>query len=165
MEKWFKFYSADYLLDGKIRNLTAEERSCWISLLCLADTSDIPGEIKHLNEYDLLIMSGLSPNEDNWQRTEKVLKKFEDLEMIRNDNGMITVLNFRKRQGKALSEYERVKKYREKKRNDNDVITPVTNDNVDDNARIEENRIEENRIEENKKRIKEIKNLKPLKTF
>src|SRR3990167_6514602 len=87
MEKWFKFYSADYLLDGKIRSLSPQQRSCWITLLCLADTSEIPGEISHLSEYDLLEMAGVDKTRDEWGETEGILELFEKKEMLkRNDN-------------------------------------------------------------------------------
>ena len=144
MEKWFKFYSADYLLDGKIRSLTASERSCLITLFCLADTSDIPGVIKNINEFDLLVMSGVDNQHETWNETEGVIDKLAKYGILKRlDNGDVEILNFRKRQGSALTSYERVKRHREKKRNE----TLVTNDNFNDNPRIEENRIEENRID------------------
>ncbi len=119
MEKWFKFYSADYMLDGKIRQLDAIERSCWLTLLCLADMSDIPGEVRNVKPEDLLVLSGIIYDPDNemkrrvWDDTLGVLTHLTDLGMIeKNDNGMITVINFRKRQGRALNTYQRVKKHR-----------------------------------------------------
>ncbi|MEK9207430.1 MAG: hypothetical protein AAB922_03045 [Patescibacteria group bacterium] len=147
MNKWFKFFSADYLVDGKIRKLSPCERSCWITLLCLADTSDMPGEIKHLNECDLMEMSGLDFQYETWDETKGIMDKLEGLSMLkRSDNGMITICNFRKRQGGALSAYERVKKYR-MKRSDNAMITHETKE-TNDNG-IEEKRREENNIPTN----------------
>lgn len=140
MTQWFKFYGADYLIDPKIKGLTACERSCLITLLCYASTAEIPGEIKYLKEYQLMVDAGLDPMEEEWDKTKGVLQRLKDLEVIKlDDNGLITVINFRKRQDTALTNYERVKKYRERKRIDN---ADVTNDN----ARVEENRKEENRI-------------------
>ena len=135
---WFKFYGGEYLYDPKIMSLRANERSCWITLLCYASVSEIPGEIKHLTEERLLIASGIDIVDDLWNETLGVLQKFVEKQMITiNDNGMITVCNFRKRQETALTSYERVKKYREKKRLDN-----VDNDN--DNTRVDKRRLDKN---------------------
>lgn len=133
---WFKFYGGEYLYDPKIMSLDVADRSCWITLLCYASVSEIPGEIKHLTEERLLIASGIDTVDDLWNETLGVLKRLQELEMITiDDNGMITVKNFRKRQDTALSSYERVKKYREKKRLDNA-------DNDNDNARVDKRRVE-----------------------
>jgi hypothetical protein len=139
MTPWFKFYGGEYLYDPKIISLTAPQRSCWISLLCYASVSEIPGEIKYLTEEKLLIASGIDPVDDLWTETQGVLQKFKGLEMIAlDDNGMITVKNFRKRQDSALTSYERVRKFREKKRNETDETTPFKNDNSRVDKRREE---------------------------
>lgn len=64
--------------------------------------------------------------DDEWQRTVGVLDKFVKLDMITHDNGVITLSNWSRRQGNALSGYERLKRWREKKKDDNNdnVITP-----------------------------------------
>jgi len=146
---WFKFYGGEYLYDPKIMSLSAPERSCWITLLCYASVSEIPGEIKHLTEERILIASGIDTVDDLWNETLGFLKKFQKLEMITvDDNGMITVKNFRKRQDTALTSYERVKKFREKQRLDNA-------DNANDNSRVEKSRSRVENIREEKKVIKE----------
>ena len=125
---WFKFFGGDYLYDPKIMNLNGEERSCWITLLCYASVAEIPGEIKYLNEDKLLITSN--------SKCTGIIKKLCEMQMItQDDNGTITITNFRKRQGQALSGYERVKKWRER----NAMITP---DNANDNNRVEKSREE-----------------------
>lgn len=125
--QWFKFYGGEYLSDPKIVQLNAHERSCWITLLCLASQSE-KGEIKFLSEKQLLVMSGVTENASN-----DVLHKFEQLDMIRISNGIVTIINWEKRQ---YSEgYSRVKRFRERQ------------SNTKANDRIEENRREENRIE------------------
>ena len=132
--EWFKFFGGEFLSDPKMLSLTAEEKSCWITLLCYASISKIPGEIEYLDEYKLMIVSGIEATDEGWDRTQGVLKKFENLKMITFCNEMITVLNFRKRQETSLTNYERVKKFRQKeqmKRNDNENKEKIsTNDNV-----------------------------------
>ena len=142
--KWFKFYGTEYLADPKMLALTAEERSCWLTLLCYVSVNDNEidnGKIKHLSEQQLMVQSGLDFQDENWDRTIGVLEKLKSLEMIEIDNGVITVKNWDKRQESALTGYERVKRYRDKAKVDNE----------GDNALItsEEKRVEENRIEKN----------------
>lgn len=131
--KWFKFYGQDYLSDPKMLSLSASERSCWITLLCYSSVND-NGMITFISEEQLMLQAGLWVTSDEWDKTLGVLKKFEKLGMITLDNDKITIINWEKRQETNLTSYERVKRFRQKKRNDNAMIT------------IEENRIEENRI-------------------
>lgn len=118
---WFKFYGIEYLADQKMLSLSAPKRSCWITLLSYASQTN--GVIKHLDESSLMLQSGMDATCDYWEETVGVLKWFEKLEMIHIDNEVITILNWGKRQEKQLTGYERVKKYREKKKNDNTMIT------------------------------------------
>lgn len=125
---WFKFYAGDYLTDTKILQLNAQERSCWVTLLCLANQSE-DGSVKFLSEDQLLILSGVTGLLPN------ILKKFEELNMIRISNGVVTVINWEKRQ---YSEgYSRVKNFRKRK------------SNAEDNDRVEENREEKIKIDKN----------------
>ena len=135
--KWFKFYGQDYLSDPKMLSLTACERSCWITLLSFASVND-NGMITFLSEEQLMLHAGISPLHEEWEQTKGILEKLQKLQMITHDNGKIAVTNWQKRQEVNLTSYERVKRHREKKRNDNAKIT------------LEENRIEKNRREENK---------------
>ena len=109
--QWFKFYGGEYLSDPKILQLTAQERSCWVTLLCLANQSE-SGVVKFLSEKQLLALSGIT------QEIPNILTKFEKLEMIRIRNGIVTVINWEKRQ---MSEaYSRVKQFRKRQSNAND---------------------------------------------
>ena len=149
--KWFKFYGQDWLTDTKIMDLSSVERLCWITILCLAsDDEKGDGVIHHLTEDKLFRLSSIP--QDLYTKNRGILVKLEALGMIQNDNGdnKIRVINFKKRQNKHLSGYERVKRYRDKKR----VNTRVKNDNGDnardnanDNARLDKNRIDKNREE------------------
>ena len=124
--KWFKFYGQDYLSDPKILSLSACERSCWITLLSYGSVND-NGVIAYLDEEQLMIQAGVSPMHEEWEQTIGILKKMENLKMITVDNGMITVQNWKKRQETNLTGYERVKRHREKKRLDNEMITSDKN--------------------------------------
>ena len=137
--KWFKFYGQDYISDPKMLSLSGSERSCWITILAYSSVDD-NGMITFLSEEQLMQQAGLDPISEEWDNTKGILEKLVKLEMIQFDNGVITVINWKKRQETSLTSYERVKRYREKKRNDNAKITP------------EENRIDKNRKEENKEK-------------
>src|SRR3990167_2277353 len=102
--KWFKFYGQDYLSDPKMLSLTANERSCWITLLSYASVND-NGVITHLCEGQLLEQAGISPMHEELQQTG-ILQKFVKLGMITLDNETITITNWRKRQAISLTSYE-----------------------------------------------------------
>ena len=134
--KWFKFYGQDYISDPKKLSLDACARSCLITLLAYSSIND-NGVITFLDEEQLMIQAGISPMHEEWERTRGILEKLKKLEIIDIDNRVITIKNWKKRQETNLTSYERVKRYRKKKQNDNAKIT------------LEENRIDKKRIEKN----------------
>jgi len=150
---WFKFYGKDWLTDLKVIQMSVEDRLCFITLLCLSSASD-NGVVKKCDEHALIELTHLydNPYETNneYSRACGVLKRLNDNEMITIDNnGDVTVKNFSKRQGRSLTGYERVKKYRERQKafenkvilNDNEMIT---DDNANDNVREDKRREEKN---------------------
>ena len=142
--QWFKFYGGEYLSDPKIGRLSPAERSCWVTLLCLASQSD-DGVIKYLTTDSLLTMSGIvrDPyNDGDWERCQSLLEKLNSMEMIVVDSekGVVTLKNWSKRQDHQLSVAERVAKHRAKKELEASYVT-----NSVTNVTTEENRIEENR--------------------
>lgn len=139
--QWFKFFGAEYLGDQKIISLSAAERSCWVTLMCLASNGSGDGVVNFITEPRLMMQSGLIPGTPEYDLSTGIIKKLEMLKMIHIDNEMITLLNWQKRQQSYLSGYERVKRYREKKRESAKKITS------------EENRIEENRRDKRRKKI------------
>ena len=97
--------------------------------------------ITFLSEEQLMIQAGISQMHEEWETTRGILKKLEKLKMIQLDNELITIINWQKRQQIVLTAYERVKKYRQKKR-------MITNDNNNDNHRVEvEVEVDKNRID------------------
>jgi len=123
---WFKFYGGEYLSDPKIFKLTSDERSCWLTLLCLASMSSKQGKIPFINVEQIMVQSGINP--DSWDKNKGLLEKLEELKMITNDNATIFITHWKKRQNSNLTGYERVKRYREKQKklnviNDNAMIT------------------------------------------
>lgn len=139
--QWFKFYGGEYLSDPKMAALTPQERSCWMTLLCLASMATEQGRIGFLTVEVLLTKSGIvfDPyNPEEWNNNLGVLKKFENMKMLKlNEDGSIVIKNWEKRQEHNLTVAERVAKHR---LNNARVTTDVTN------VTTEKNRIEKNRI-------------------
>lgn len=149
MAQWFKFYGGEFLSDPKMGALTVQERSCWITLLCLAGTATIAGIIEFLTVEVLLQKSGINfdpYHPEEWDKCLSVLKKFEDMKMIKaNDNGVIEILNWNKRQETALTHAERQARYREKHLKHNESDEEVTGDVT--KVTLDKNRIDKNRID------------------
>ena len=83
-QQWFKFYGAEYLSDPKIDRLTPVERSCWITLLCMASQTT-NGIIKYLTAETLLSRSGVKfdpYDTTEWDNGLTVLVKLENLKML-----------------------------------------------------------------------------------
>lgn len=130
--QWFKMYGAEYLSDTKISSLTPQERSCWITLLCLASISSEIGKIEFLTIESLLDMSGIKwdpYNTTEYDNTKNVLQKLDRMKMIKtNSEGIVTILNWNKRQEHNLTVAERVAKHRRNKQTVTTVVTNVTSD-------------------------------------
>lgn len=141
LNQWFKFYGGEYLSDPKIAALSAQERSCWVTLLSLASISSTPGKVEFLTNEVLLDKSGIpfDPyNPEQWEAALSVLEKFVRMRMInKKDDGCIEICNWTKRQETALTNAERQAKYRQRNEKVTDTVTKVTLDKI----REDKNRI------------------------
>lgn len=142
--QWFKFYGGEYLTDSKVGRLNGNERSAWLTLLCMASMDG--GVIKYLSTEDLLMKSGIRFNPydtTEWDDMQNVLKTFENYKMVKvREDGSVEILNWEKRQEHNMTVAERMAKSRAKKKEESaDVTINVTN------VTSEEKRIEENRID------------------
>lgn len=142
---WFKFYGQEFLTDPKIMELDAVSRALWVTILCLASQND--GVIKHIDEWKIMVLTGISPLDDEWQEAPGFLKIFENLGMVTISDETVTVTNYEKRQSTNLSGAERQKRFRERQKE----IEAKTESNVtqryDSNGREDKIRIDKNRIE------------------
>lgn len=147
--QWFKFYGAEYLSDPKMDRLTVQERSCWLTLLCMASQSD--GIVKFLSPESILTKSGIKfdpYDTTEWDNAMSVLSTFEKYKMIKvHTNGDVEVVNWEKRQESYQTDAERARKYREKQREFKIASQKRHGPSDERHARIEENRIEENTSE------------------
>ncbi len=134
LNQWFKFYGGEYLSDPKIASLSAQERSCWVTLLCLASISSTPGVIEFLTVEVLLDKSGIPCDPYNpaqWNAALSVLDRFVKMKMItKNEDGSIAVNNWKKRQEMTLTNAERQANYRRRNAGVTGVTTNVTVDKM-----------------------------------
>ena len=138
---WFKFYGGEYLSDPKMLTLSASERSCWLTLLCFASMTEGDGSVRYLTESQLMLQAGVKFDAPEWNQTKGVLDHLQELGMIQQSNGEITIKNWRKRQEMFLTNAERQARFRAK----NNSNAEVTQMSQNSNARIDKNRIEESR--------------------
>lgn len=138
------------LADPKYQRLTAAERSCWVTLLCLASMDD--GVIRHCEEQYLITHSGIEPTSSEWSKTLGVLIKFEMLGMITIEGFAIRIKNWDKRQESYLTNAERQARFRANHPKNTASLPPRV-------TKVTSNRIEENRID--KKRINTATNVAP----
>lgn len=135
-QKWFKFYGQEYLSDPKIERLSPTERSCWITLMCLASLTE--GRIRFLTTQSLLNKSGIQFDPfqpEEWEKSLAILQKFQDMEMIEcEETGDILVTNWEKRQETNLTGAERVRNFRERQKTKDvtDDVTDVTQNHEDE---------------------------------
>lgn len=138
---WFKFYGGEYLSDPKMLALSASERSCWLTLLCFASMTEGDGSVRYLTEAQLMLQAGVKFDAPEWNQTKGVLDHLQELGMLKQSNGEITILNWRKRQEMFLTNAERQQRFRDKHKSN----AEVTDSRNESNARIDKKRIEENR--------------------
>lgn len=145
--QWFKFWGGEYLGDPKIFGLNDGERSCWLTLLCLASISSEPGKVFFLTEKQLMLMSGLDFEDlGHWKKVEGVLDQFKEFNMIEIRENFIEILNYKKRQEGSLTEAER-KFLQRKNQKENEHVRTMSGQGGGQVSG--ENRIEENRIDKN----------------
>lgn len=148
-QKWFKFYGQEYLSDPKIERLSPVERSCWVTLMCMASLTE--GRIRFLTVEGLITRSGVQfdPYEPaEWEQALGVLRKFQDLEMIEcQDNGDIILRNWAKRQETNLTDAERSKSYRDRKKDSHANVTEHVTTVTQEKSRVDKIRVDKS-IEE-----------------
>lgn len=143
--EWFKFYGKDFLTDLKLQDLEWYDQLCFVYLMCYASQSTLPrNEIRDLTEKRFFkVLHFDSETVDN---ASGFLGRLEALHFIEiNPDGGVVLPNFEKRQARAMTPYERVKRHREKKKGE--MITHDNGDNANDNARVEKRREEKKRID------------------
>jgi len=112
---WFKFFGGDYLHDEKLLGMDGHVRSCWLTLLCYAATSENQGTVRYLTEDHLMIQAGVPMGGEEWARTKGVLARFVERDMITVEDGVIKISNWDKRQASHSTSAERMSRLRHKR--------------------------------------------------
>ena len=132
MKTWIKLYT-EALHDRKMRKMSRFDKSVFYDLLLLSGQEDNGGMLPNIEDIALELDLKLSEA----QKSINTLIKVGVITKDTNDNLMVT--NFQKRQDTNLSNYEKVKRYRDNQKkviNDNPDDNP--NDNPNDNQMITE---------------------------
>ena len=165
MKQWIKFYS-EALHDRKMRRLSRIDKSVFYDLLLLAGQEDINGYLPSIEDIAFEL-------DMDTEEAEASLSNLLKIGVISKDEeGVLFVTMFNERQNSNLSDAERAKKYREKKKVSTTVTdgektsrderhADVCDERSNDDERtvtVEKNRIEKNRIEIDKDKNRIEKN-------
>lgn len=144
--EWFKFYHNKWLTDRKILSLSVEDRLCFITLLCVVSrerdsasrashfvTKGRDGTIYDYDEWQIIKLAQLdqdfaNPENCPVQKSVGFTQRLIDIGLLeKGGDGEITVKNFGRLQDRALTDAERARLYRERKKGvDNDASRTVT---------------------------------------
>lgn len=114
-----------------MRGLTIYERACWVVLMCLANAENKEGVVSFIEEEAVMHQAGVEFATPMWESTLGFLKKFQKLGMVTLQKKTVTINNWSKRQERALTVAERVRRHRERKKD----VTDVTISNASANDR------------------------------
>jgi len=121
---WFRMYS-EILDDPKIRRLR-DSRKKWIfvGLLCMASESKIRGKILIDEDIPYTTEEIAERLQVDTEFFEQTLQELQQLKMIEvQDSGVIVISNWHKRQFSSDNSTKRVKRYREKKKQEKCDVT------------------------------------------
>ena len=105
---WMKFYPSDYLADT--RSLTAQEKGCWLDLICHMYVKDV-GEIE--TDYgELMRIWGLEEQEEAENMIWALSMRGMFAVNKRQDNASITVQSRRLMKDKTERENNRIRQYK-----------------------------------------------------
>jgi len=122
--QWFRLYS-DILEDPKVQNLPPELFKFWINILCVASKND--GKLPPIKD----IAFALRMSESETQEALKGIQKAQLIDEKSNQHGItLAPHNWNKRQYKSDTSTERVKRFRNGKRNKG--VTPPDTDTETD---------------------------------
>ena len=134
-QAWLRLYR-EMVLDPKFSRLYGGQRHLWTVLLCLADDD---GMVKiadgvPYNDEELAHIAGIDRDE-----ATAAIEWFSKLGMIdEDDDGVLIITNWDKRQFKSDDSTERVRKHREKRYRNVAVTPPETETDTETDTEAEE---------------------------
>lgn len=133
---WYRFYGGDWLSDPKVMLLSAGERMCFVTLMCIVSANDSTDGSTIISEKKLMLHSGVDPDSEEWDRIKGVLVKLEKLGFVTlsdtdvtDSDKQVTLANWVQRQWIVEDSRVRMRRHRAKKReeNENSVTTKSQN--------------------------------------
>lgn len=151
--EWFKFYQNKWLSDPAICSLSPYDKLIFITLLCLASqTDERDGVIKYIDERSIIKIAGLDSFEEE---TNGWMKRFVTLGLTETLQGQkLLVINFEKRQNKALTSAERVRNYRARQKGKLEIVTKCNEEGYN----VTLDKIREDKIREDISNLKKLHN-------
>lgn len=128
--KWFRLYT-EIVDDRKLRRLSPSQRWLWVAMMCVARKSPVPGvlllsENVPVNIDDLSDIAAISKEE-----VLAGIEAFKHQGMLDETDGVYQLINWDKRQFTSDNSTERVKRLRERKRNDNETLQQRYSNNLE----------------------------------
>lgn len=119
--RWVRLYT-EITHDRKLRRLPATERWLWVTMLCLASKSPVPGTLLLSKDVpvtvDDLADAAAIPRDD----VASGIENFKRQKMLEEDSGVYRLINWDKRQFVSDSSTERVRKHRGKRGQDDETL-------------------------------------------
>lgn len=126
---WFRCYT-DIKRDRKLRRLPIAHRWIWVAVMAMAKESPIQGRLLISENIPATIEDIADEAAADIEETEKAIQKFIEQDMLHEENGVLVLTNWGKRQYTSDNSTKRVRKHRQRKketlqqRYSNDEVTP-----------------------------------------
>lgn len=114
-ELWFRCYT-EIKRDRKLRRLPISYRWIWVVVLAMAKESPVQGKLLISENIPATIEDIADEAAADIEETEQAIQKFIEQDMMHEENGVLVLTNWDKRQFVSDSSTERVRKHRERKR-------------------------------------------------
>ncbi|MGB9834999.1 MAG: phage replisome organizer N-terminal domain-containing protein [bacterium] len=135
---WLRLYT-DITRDRKLRRLSPTARWIWVTLLCMAKESPEPGKLLlsknvPVTVEDIVDEAGISEKDvpDPASYVQEVLCNFKELDMIKEEDGVLVITNWSKRQFETDDIGQYLRDYRQRKQ----TSPSIQNENVTDDKRM-----------------------------
>lgn len=123
MSRWFRFYD-DTINDPKILKLSDKLHRFWVGILCVASKNG--GQLPSRDDIALLMRTKVEKSDD-------AIESLIEMGLIDTDGVMLSPHNWNGRQYKSDVSNERVKRFRERKRNVTSTVTVTPPESETDN--------------------------------
>lgn len=141
---WFRCYT-EIKRDRKLRRLPISYRWIWVVIMAMGKESPIQGRLLISENIPATIEDIADEAAADIEETEKAIQKFIEQDMLHEENGVLVLTNWGKRQYVSDNSTERVRKCRQRKKetlqkrySNNEVTPPETDTETDTETEIKE---------------------------